>query len=343
MGSSEIKRRLRMDPSDALGQAKMDVAFAAQVAMGMYLGAAACSIAMVIVPFSPVQNTTACAVLGVLSLIGALAWFVVFDRAPIWFVYVGMAFGTAIITAGAHYTGQAETQGLLLFIWGVIYAFVFFRFKIALIYLGLACVGDAFALYLGDPSFGWLGTWVTTSLTLLCVGVVVGALRARLAQALRETEVQALTDELTGLPNRRQLIRDLGAACANPDPHVLVLFDLNGFKRFNDERGHLEGDALLQRLGARLTETLHQNGSAYRLGGDEFCLLLDGDGELATPRAVAALSEDDGHLHVTAAHGFVDVPGEAKTPVDALRIADQRMYKDKQLSHQLLAERRTAG
>src|SRR5256885_16279346 len=55
--------------------------------------------------------------------------------------------------------------------------------------------------------------------------------------------------------------------------HVLVLFDLDGFKGYNDTFGHPAGDALLARLGRALSEAVASHGNAYRLGGDEFCIL----------------------------------------------------------------------
>ncbi len=57
---------------------------------------------------------------------------------------------------------------------------------------------------------------------------------------------------------------------------TLAFFDLNGFKRYNDSFGHAAGDALLARIGSALGRTIGSHGRAYRLGGDEFCALLDG-------------------------------------------------------------------
>ena len=56
---------------------------------------------------------------------------------------------------------------------------------------------------------------------------------------------------------------------------MLALFDLDGFKHYNDSFGHPSGDALLERLGERLERVVAGRGRAYRMGGDEFCVLLD--------------------------------------------------------------------
>ena len=87
---------------------------------------------------------------------------------------------------------------------------------------------------------------------------------------------------MTQLGNRRLLAGDLRAklaASTDSEPSVLMLFDLDGFKRYNDTFGHMAGDALLARLGTKLATAVEPHGRAYRLGGDEFCVLLDAQGD----------------------------------------------------------------
>ena len=85
-----------------------------------------------------------------------------------------------------------------------------------------------------------------------------------------QLEHLAYHDALTGLPNRRRLMEGLGALDGR---HLLVFFDLDGFKAYNDSFGHLEGDLLLRRLSRKLREAVERRGVAFRLGGDEFCIL----------------------------------------------------------------------
>ena len=143
----------------------------------------------------------------------------------------------------------------------------------------------------------------------------------------------AATDALTGLGNRRRLMADLHEQVAELDPLrplMLTLYDLDGFKQYNDSFGHLAGDQLLERLSARLAETLEGHGSAYRMGGDEFCTLWrlsDGDqAPVATMDGVAALSEQGEAFSIGCSHGSVLLPSETADPTQALRIADRRMY-----------------
>jgi two-component system cell cycle response regulator len=113
---------------------------------------------------------------------------------------------------------------------------------------------------------------------------------------------------------------------------VLALFDLNGFKQYNDTFGHLAGDALLVRVGDRLRRALDGSATAYRMGGDEFCVLAATDaagGAAIAGRAANALSETGEAFAIDCAYGVASIPREASAASDALRLADQRMYENK--------------
>ena len=92
--------------------------------------------------------------------------------------------------------------------------------------------------------------------------------------AIETTSEEARTDALTGLPNRRALLEELERRTGAGQEFTLALADLNGFKRYNDTFGHPAGDALLMRLGRRLSEAGEGRGLAARLGGDEFRVLF---------------------------------------------------------------------
>jgi len=151
---------------------------------------------------------------------------------------------------------------------------------------------------------------------------------------LADTRTEALTDALTGLGNRRRLMRDLEDALHPEDraPCALVLYDLNGFKGYNDVFGHPAGDALLARLGARLGDAVSPDARAYRMGGDEFCVLAPlavGNPLALLERGQRALGEIGDGFEVSAAHGCVLVPEEADDAGTALGLADRRMYAEK--------------
>jgi diguanylate cyclase (GGDEF)-like protein len=147
--------------------------------------------------------------------------------------------------------------------------------------------------------------------------------------------MQANTDSLTSLPNRRALMRDLEnqlAEASEDRPLMLALFDLNGFKQYNDMFGHPAGDALLARLGNNLQKAIGGSASAYRMGGDEFCVLATADASAAAAiatRAVNALSETGEAFMINCAYGVANLPREASSRSEALHLADQRMYERK--------------
>ena len=154
----------------------------------------------------------------------------------------------------------------------------------------------------------------------------------RLLAATRE---EADTDALTGLSNRRALMRDLDSAVANAsEGHdlILALFDLDGFKQYNDTFGHPAGDALLVRLADRLKRSVEECGTAYRMGGDEFCILAnidcDGGREIAR-RAASALSEMGEAFRIGCSYGVANLHQDASSSAQALGAADRQMYDHK--------------
>jgi two-component system, cell cycle response regulator len=163
---------------------------------------------------------------------------------------------------------------------------------------------------------------------------VLAVMIARMSIALELLERSrrlALADDLTGLGNRRRLVRDLTRRLSpehHGRPFTLALFDLDGFKRYNDTFGHPSGDALLVRLADRLSAAVGP-GVAYRMGGDEFCAIIEGDTEdadRALRRAEAALSEAGDAFSITSSSGTARCPTEAPDVAGALRLADGRMY-----------------
>jgi diguanylate cyclase (GGDEF)-like protein len=191
-----------------------------------------------------------------------------------------------------------------------------------------------------ETAASWADRGIAVSLLLVALALIVvlrrlDTVRGRAARKREQAlEVQAMQDVLTNLPNRRKLLLDLqqellrnsGGRC------VLVLCDLDGFKDYNDTFGHPEGDLLLVRLSERLARSVAPHGTAYRLGGDEFCALLridQGELEPALAACRAALCEGGSGFDVRASIGSVALPEEASDSSTALRLADQRMYAQK--------------
>lgn len=171
------------------------------------------------------------------------------------------------------------------------------------------------------------------SLNLAFVSVVVAVLRVTSSWKANDLERKthenlATTDALTGLGNRKLLIEELDHRLENHQSGVLALFDLNGFKAYNDSYGHQAGDSLLMFLGKKLENAAYHKGKAFRLGGDEFCVILEPD--VAVSRCVKALEEQGPGFHISTAVGTVEIPAEASSLSQIIRIADSRMYQDKE-------------
>ncbi len=179
-------------------------------------------------------------------------------------------------------------------------------------------------------------------LAVTLAGATIVAVIVRMGMTFRENSrflallrTHAVTDALTLLGNRRRLVSDLERALEDgmeSRPRLLAIYDLDGFKVYNDTFGHPAGDALLARLAASLDGVAAPVGAAYRLGGDEFCVLVDVppiDVEAFLDAAVSALSESGEGFTVTCSFGAVFLPDETASPSDALRLADERLYIQK--------------
>lgn len=144
-------------------------------------------------------------------------------------------------------------------------------------------------------------------------------------------------DTLTGLGDERKLMRDMGqcspaaaSAAAGESGCVLTLFDLEGFKHYNDSYGRACGDVLLRRLAGRLADVAGPDAEAYRTRGDEFAVLYRGEaagaGEMVERAAAALVDLGEGFM-IRAWHGSVSLPGDTVFPGEALKLADQRLQQ----------------
>jgi diguanylate cyclase len=189
------------------------------------------------------------------------------------------------------------------------------------------------------------------AIALGLAGATLMVAAARMAVSLREQrtvnesrEHQAVTDELTGLGNRRLLLDELEGALAALPPGstqsgalALLLIDLDHFKEINDSFGHQTGDALLREIGPRIRQVVRRNDLVARLGGDEFAVLLYGaDAYKATTvaRRITRLLEEPievstASLHVGASIGVALAPDHAVTAADLIHCADIAMYRAK--------------
>jgi two-component system, cell cycle response regulator len=184
-----------------------------------------------------------------------------------------------------------------------------------------------------------------SALTTILWSATMLSVIGRMVLSLRENNrllEQVRTDRLTGLGSQARMRMDLETRERAPGrPLTVLLLDLDGFKRYNDTFGHPAGDKMLGTLGKRLgleIEALDLEATAYRLGGDEFLVLVEGgivdlglrgrDG-LAV-RAAEALSSRGRSYDLSASWGIASIPEEADSPAEAMQLADVRMYAQKE-------------
>lgn len=181
-------------------------------------------------------------------------------------------------------------------------------------------------------------TLIGAAAVLVAALLLITLLALHSQRALRDTHaahadhLRRLADEdaLTGLGNRRVL--DGRLAALTPDAvdieRVQVfLCDLDGFKTFNDRLGHEAGDRLLADFASRLADAVGDDGRAYRLGGDEFCIVGEPGADLE--QRVADATAGYGAEGVSGTIGMAVWPDEAEDGSAALKLADQRMYAGK--------------
>jgi diguanylate cyclase (GGDEF)-like protein len=165
----------------------------------------------------------------------------------------------------------------------------------------------------------------------------------RAAEEARQAAMTiALTDDLTGLPNRRcfqsLLVDRIMMGTETGEAFALGLIDLDGFKPINDLHGHPVGDQILRQVADRLAKAMNGRGSAARIGGDEFAVLCDGIGardeadalgeEIQTIFATAFDAPSLG-IRLTCACGFALFPSSAAEPDELVRLADAALYRAK--------------
>ncbi len=195
--------------------------------------------------------------------------------------------------------------------------------------------------------YGGLQPLPRVALACAAAAMLVAFLRAGLTfrdiRALAEVRREALTDVLTGLPNRRWFYRELATAvdADGERPSVaLVMIDLDGFKELNDTLGHQTGDLVLEMVARRLADALEGMGTLARLGGDEFAVLVEEEAVVKCARRIqeglaAGFAVGGFTFNIGASMGIAVYPVHALDAESLLRRADIAMYeaKRKRISH----------
>lgn len=196
-----------------------------------------------------------------------------------------------------------------------------------------------------------LGRQVALKTALMDVLTSAGLFRVPIIleyDELKVLQVNAVTDPLTGLYNRRLFAegfeKELNRARRYGLPLGLVMLDLHRFKEVNDKHGHPAGDEVLRAAAATLKKALRTSDSAFRIGGDEFAVLLpqtDADQALALSRRIETVFAETLQslplsVNVNMDHGVATFPQDGEQADQLIRVADERLYRLKHANHRKL-------
>ena len=193
-----------------------------------------------------------------------------------------------------------------------------------------------------------LGRPVSLKTALMDVLASAGLFRVPILieyEELKTLQLNAVTDPLTGLYNRRlfgeTFEKELNRARRYGLPLGLVILDLHRFKEVNDQYGHPRGDEVLRTAANTLKKALRTSDSAFRIGGDEFALLLpqtDAEQALALSRRVETVFAEmlqplSLGVGVSMDHGVSTFPQDGEHADQLIRVADERLYRLKHANH----------
>lgn len=281
---------------------------------------------------------SAAAAAPVLALLGSgIVYFLyVDDRPALRVALVSVLFAMVTIAGGIATYGKSMREDRAVY-----------RMTAGVLFFNAAFLIVRAAHAFGGPLSGLMGEGPieTGHLVTLNVGIIVagfGLVTASNLRLKREVEALALSDPLTGLPNRRffeERLQQAGRRASRTGERLAILYlDVDGFKQLNDSLGHAAGDAALQALAERLSETARESDCVARLGGDEFVVLI----ENAPPKAelsrliarlkdrVAMDFEFTGRrIRISVSCGLSMLPDDVEAVCELVNEADHAMYAEK--------------
>jgi diguanylate cyclase (GGDEF)-like protein len=298
---------------------------------------AACLTATLILPHPAAANDVGLAVIAAVAFPVAAFMFLRAADIPRGALEAFTYLGQGLITGLTIFWSAPEPPYLWFHVWLVVHSFHYLpRSRAMMQVVGAAVLFTVGTVVAGSPFPA--ATSVVGVGSIVTIGILVGAFRARVDELLRALERSASSDPLTGLANRRAFAeayaRDRAIRARSGRGGALLVLDCDGLKELNDRGGHAAGDRALCRVAAAMSASLREVDTAARLGGDEFAVLL-GAAEAGTApaigerirHAVAAGHPSDG---LTLSIGVVELPADAPADLNAaLAAADRAMYRSK--------------
>ncbi len=257
-------------------------------------------------------------------------------RMPRWALALLGPLGVVLI-AYALATTPGAGDGAVLYALPVLWTTLFFSRRGAVAIIACVAVGHAITLLELPPGSSYPGRWVDVMVSACSIAVVILALERRNQMLVSRLADEARTDALTGLLNRRGFSErasvELAHARREGGQIAVATFDLDYFKRINDEWGHETGDQVLAHLGRLLASECREIDIASRLGGEEFTVLLPGsdsaDADAFTQRIRLALATRVSGLPTVRISAGV-AAGNAPAEIEHLLLqADSALYESK--------------
>jgi diguanylate cyclase (GGDEF)-like protein len=285
------------------------------------------------------RNDLVLGAMSAIALLLAVTLFVVYRRTPMWGFQVATAIGSLMIAA-ATAGGSAGAEGGygVFYVWVVLLAFLFFRFPAAIAQTAFAAGAYAVVLVARDSEFAFnyvIGLVAVSG----AAGAIVGLLRTRVEALATNLTSQANTDPVTAIANRRSFESRFDFELMVADEAVrslsLVICDLDRFKTVNDQLGHEEGDAALRRAAAAIVDAVRSVDIVFRLGGEEFAVLLPSTDTLeayAVAERIRVSIQDDFvnySVPVTVSCGVATRRKGGLDRKQLLRAADEALYRAK--------------
>jgi diguanylate cyclase (GGDEF)-like protein len=283
-------------------------------------------------------RTTPTTVIALVAMATGAWCMVLAQRVPFWMLPCIGPFGILLIGLSSLLTGTTSDGSELLYVWPVLFSAYFLSWRYATINVVLI------ALIYPPISISIIGTQgITPSVYLAGTSVVtlliVASLRSQIQRVIAETALEARTDKLTGLSNRRSwddgLAREIALQGRRNAPLCMLMIDLDHFKYLNDTGGHAAGDEALTRVAAALLGLARQTDLLARIGGEEFalalpdCRLSDAAIRAEQIRDAVERASVGWRTPLTVSIGVAALPLHATSAEDLMAAADAALYEAK--------------
>jgi diguanylate cyclase (GGDEF)-like protein/putative nucleotidyltransferase with HDIG domain len=253
---------------------------------------------------------------------------------------VSLAWGTTLITAVAHFSGEHPSPLVFFYLWIFLYSGYFFTRRETVAEIAYVGVNYAALLALNPPPTAAEAWWIVGMGAMFVAAGLIVTMRAAVEELIVRLHEAARTDPLTQLQNRRgfreALDLELERGRRGGTAMSLVVGDLDGFKLLNDRRGRGAGDTALQRVARVLSDDHRRIDATARVGGGEFALVLpDADTEGAQRlaerlRSLVAQEFAGDSVPLTISFGVATFPDSAQTAGALLRASDEALHAAKQ-------------